>query len=223
MGEALDALFGPLRKHKGLKAICQIKEDDRNVGCGCLVQIKNSELSKYCIISSSEVILPENLPEYHVLFERVSNSDSPRDFRLKDIIKGNTILGSGLILIFIDETSSQLHRHGCIWRRKCSILKHLPEISSPDTNRKTFCYIEGKCYDYNHETNEIVSLDDSGSVLNGCVLFERGPHNQKIQVVGIINCFNSGEEENSPIWLTSSLEEIIRVGEFLVVECMMVM
>ena len=222
MGEALDALFGPLRKHKGLKAICQIKEDDRNVGCGCLVQIKNSELSKYCIISSSEVILPENLPEYHVLFERVSNSDSPRDFRLKDIIKGNKILGSGLILIFIDETSSQLHHRGCIWRRKCSILKHLPEISSPDTNRERFCsYFGGKRYDNDHETNGIVTLDDdSGSVPNGCVLFERDPHNQKLRVVGIINCFNNREEE---IWLTSSILEEIHEGEFLVVECMMVM
>lgn len=227
MDGIFEDLLGSRRKDKGLKAICKIKKDDSNVRCGCLVydpQIKNSELSKYCIISSSKDILLDNLPEYHVLFERISNSDSPRDFRLKDIIKKDIILGSGLVLIFIDGTSSQLYHHGCILRRKCGVLKHLPEISSHHTEREKFCYgFGGNDYEYDHKTNEIVS-DDSGSVPNGCVLFERDPDNQKLQVVGIINCFNSGEEENSPIWLTSSsLETIMCVGEFLVVECMMVM
>ena len=225
MSEIFGTLLASRPEDEGWKAICQIKEKDGNaVGCGCLVydpRITNAELSKYCIISSSKVILHENLPEYHVLFERVSNSENPRDFLLSDITKKDIILGSGLVLIFINgDTSPQLHHRGCIFQSKCSLLKHLPEISSHRPNIDKFCYIGRKPHKYD-ETSGIDSPENAGSVADGCVLFERDPESQKLYVVGVINCFNSGQGDFSPIWLrSSSLEEII--GEFLVVECMMV-
>lgn len=204
---------------KGWKAICQITKEGTNVGYGCLVydpQMKNPKLSKYCIISSfSEVIQPVELPECHVLFKRVSNSDSPRDIQLRDIFKDSYSLSSGLVLIFIDgTTSSQLHHHGCLLRRKCSVLKHLPEISAHTKTKEKFYYDERVCMKYDEKSG----IDSSKNA--GFVLFEKDY--EKLQVVGIVNCFNSGQEENSPIWLTSSsLEDII--GEFLVAECVMVM
>ena len=227
MNRIIRSLLAPHRED-GWKAICQIKEKDgSNVGSGCLVydpQMKNSELSKYCIISSTQVIVHENLPEYHIHFERESNSENPRDILLSDIIKKDIILGSGLVLIFIDATTSpQLHHRGCILQRKCSVLKCLPEILSPHEGREKFCYIGRECYKYD-ETSGIDSPENVGSVANGCVLFERDPESKRLNVVGVINCFNSGQEDISPIWLTSSsLEKVI--GEFLVVheECMMVM
>ena len=223
-------IFGPLlashREDEGWKAICQIQEMDGNiVGCGCLVydsKIKDPELSQYCIISSSKVILRENIPEYHILFERISNSKNPRNILLSYIIKKDIILGSGLVLIFIDGTSSpQLRHRRCILQRqrKCSVLKHLPEISSPHKGREKFCYIGRERHNYD-ETRGIVFPEKAGSFANGCVLFERDPEIKKLNVVGIISCFNTGQEDISPIWLTSSsLEKII--GEFFIIESMM--
>lgn len=226
----MSQIFGPLlasqREDQGWKAICQIQGKDGNiVGCGCLVydpQIKDPELSQYCIISSSKVILHEKLPEYHILFERISNSKNPRIILLSDIIKKDIILGSGLVLIFIDGTSSpQLRHRRCILHRqcKCSVLKHLPGISSPHKGREKFCYTGRERHEYD-ETRGIDSPEKVGSVENGRVLFERDPESKKLKVVGIINnCLNSGQGDISPIWLTSSsLEKII--GEFLVVESM---
>ena len=209
MSQIFGSLLASHREDEGWKAICQIQEKDGiNVGCGCLVydpQIKNAELSKYCIISSSKVIVHENLAEYRVLFERKSNSENPRDILLSDIIKKDIILGSGLVLMFTDETTSP--------QMKC-----LPEISSPQKGREKFCYIGRECHKYN-ETSGIDSPEKADSVANGCVLFERDPESKKLTVVGVINRFNSGQEDISPIWLTSlSLEKVI--GEFLVVECM---
>ena len=225
MNRIIESLLESHREDEGWKAICQVQEKDGNiVGCGCLVydpQIQNAELSQYCIISSSEVILHENLPEYHILFERISNSKNPRNILLSDIIKKDIILGSGLVLIFIDETSSpQLRHRGCILQRqrKCSVLKHLPGISSSHKGREKFYYIGRERHEYG--TRGIDSHEKVGSVENGCGLFERDPESKKLNVVGIISCFNSGQEDISPVWLTSSsLEEII--GEFLVVEIMM--
>ena len=212
------------REDEGWKAICQIQEKDGiNVGCGCLVydpQIEDAELSNYCIISSSKVIVHDNLAEYHILFERKSKSENPRDILLSDIIKKDIILGSGLVLIFIDETAPPLlHHPRSILQRKCSVLKCLPEISSPQKGREKFCYIGRECHKYN-ETSGIDSPEKADSVANGCVLFERDQEeSRKLNVVGVINRFNGGQEDISPIWLTSSsLEKII--GEFLVVECM---
>lgn len=224
MSRIFRALLASHREDEEWKAICQIKEDgNKIVGLGCLVydpQINNAELSKYCIISSSKVILHENLPEYHILFERVSNSENPRDILLNDIIKKDFILGSGLVLIFIDgATSPQVHHRGGILQRECSVLKHVPEISLPHEGREKFYFIGRHRHKYD-ETSGIDSPEKVGSVDNGCVLFERDPESKKLNVVGVINCFNSGREDISPLWLTSSsLEEII--GEFLVVECMM--
>ena len=226
MSQIYRSLLASHREDEGWKAICQIQDKDGNiVGCGCLVydpQIQNAELSQYCIITSSKVILHENLPEYYILFERISNSKNPRNILLSDIIKKDIILGSGLVLIFIDGTSSpQLRHHRCILHRecKCSVLNHLPEISSPHKGSEKFCYIGRERHEYD-ETRGIDFPEKAGSFANGCVLFERDPESKKLNVVGIINCFNSGQEDISPIWLTSSsLEKII--GEFLVVESMM--
>jgi len=224
MSQIFRALLASHREDEGWKAICQIKEDgNKIVGYGCLVydpQINNAELSKYCIISSSNVILHENLPQYRILFERVSNSENPRDSLLSDIIKKDIILGSGLVLIFIDgATSPQLHHCRCVLQRKCSVLKHLPEISSPHKRIEKFCYIGRERHKYD-ETSGIDSPEKAGSVANGCVLFERDPESKKLHVVGVINCLNSGQVDVSLIWLTSSsLQEIM--GEFLVVKCMM--
>jgi len=221
MTQIFESLLAPHREDKW-KVICQIKEDGNTVGFGCLVydpQIKNPELSKYCIISSSKVILPENVHRYCVRFERVSNSENPRDILLSDIIKkdGAVILSSGLVLVFIDRDTPQLHHRGCIFQKECSVLKHLPEISSPSEGIDKFCYIGGKPYKYD-ETSGIDSPEKARSVTNGCVIFERDPESKKLKVVGVINCFNSGQEDFSPIWLkSSSLEKII--GEFVVVKC----
>lgn len=224
MPDIAESLLGPGREDQAWKAIRQITgKDGANVGCGCLVydpKIENTELSKYCIISSSKDILRENLPEYHILFERVSNPKKPHDILLRDIIKKDFFLGSGLILIFINGTSPQLRHHGSL-HIKCSVLKHLPEISSPHEGRETFYYSEGKHCKYG-ETSGINSPGNAGSVANGCFLFESD--GDRKFVVGIINCVNNAQGDISPIWLTSSsLEEIIHVGEFLVVEYMMVM
>ena len=222
MSQIFGSLLASHREDEGWKAICQIKEKDGNaVGCGCLVydpQVKNAELSKHCIISSSKVILRENLPDCHILFERVSNFENPRDFLLSDITKKDIILGSGLVLIFIDgATSPQLHHRRGILRRKCSVLKRLPEISSPHKRREKFFYIGRERHKYDETSGIDCSTENAGLVANGCVLFERNPLRKKLSVVGVIN---SGQADISIIWLTSSsLEEII--GEFLVVECMM--
>ncbi|XP_020605661.1 uncharacterized protein LOC110044453 [Orbicella faveolata] len=203
MSQIFGSLLASHREDEGWKAICQIKEKDgKTVGCGCLVydpQINNAELSKYCIISSSKVILHENLPEYHILFERVSNSENPRDILLNDIIKKDFILGSGLVLIFIDgATSPQLHHRGGILQRECSVLKRLPEISSPHKGIEKFFYIGRECHKYD-EKSGIDAPEKAGSVANGCVLFERNPESKKLNVVGVINCFNSGQEDISPL------------------------
>ena len=226
MSQIFRSLLASHREEEGWKAICQIQDKDGNiVGCGCLVydpQIQNAELSQYSIITSSKVILHENLPDYRILFERTSNSENPRNILLNDIIKKDIILGSGLVLMFIDATSStQLRHRGCILQRqrKCSVLKHLPEISSRHEGREKFCYIGRERHKYDG-TRVIDSAERAASVPNGCVLFEIDPESKKLNVVGIINCFNGGQEDISPIWLTSSsLEKII--GEYLVVESMM--
>ena len=222
MSRIFGSLLASQREDEGWKAICQIQGKDGNiVGCGCLVydpKIQNAELSQYSIITSSKVILHENLPDYRILFERTSNSENPRNILLNDIIKKDIILGSGLVLMFIDETSSpQLRHRGCILhrQRKCSVLKHLPEISSPHEGREKFCYIGRERHKYD-EKRGFDSSERAASVPNGCVLFERDPESKKLNVVGIINCFNGGQEDISPIWLTSSSLEKI-VGEFLVV------
>lgn len=216
------------------KAVCQMTENEQNIGHGCLVYdslINNPEQSKYCIITSTKVISDSNLAgkDYHVLFERVSSSGDPRDIELSDIIVKETPTthdfishDSGLVLIFIDPRSHQLsHGHG-IFRRECSVLKHVPTVASPSEERETFCYVDGERYKC-VETNGVYSLVPNNTRANshGCFLFERVPGRNKLNVVGIING-NNEQQVISPVWLPSSLQEII-LGEFLVVECMTVM
>lgn len=207
------------RERKNRKAICQVKLNGENVGCGCLVYdplVHNPELSKYCIITSSNVVSNENVAagyEYHVLFERASSSRNPRDIALNDITKKTIFLGSGVVLMFIDSTSPQLH-HGCgILRRKCSILKHLPQVSSPSNDRKQFCYAGSKRYTP-VETNGLyaLKLEQDESIPPGSVLLEGVGRN--INAVGIINSniIQTADDEQvviSPVWLRSSLQGLL--------------
>lgn len=225
MSEFIEQLLQPnreerqeRRERKNRKAICQITLNLQNVGCGCLVYdplVEDPWLSKYCIITSNKVISDENLAgndQYHVLFERVSSSENLRSILLNDITKKIIILGSGVVLVFIDSTSPQLH-HGCgILRKKCSVLKRLPKIASPGNESEQFCYIgneQCKC----RKTNGMYALEaeDVGSIPCGSILLERV--GQDINAVGIISSVDQDQGNISPIWLKSSLQEL--VGKFL--------
>lgn len=206
------------KERKNRKAICQIVLNEQNVGCGCLVY--DPELNKCCIITGSKAIPDKNLAgnEYHLLFERGSSPD-PRDIPLSDIVMKETptciFSGSGVVLIFIDSGSPQFHHGRGIFRRKCSVLKHLPKTASCDKEREQFCYVDNKRYQC-VETNGVYDLQAPGnaesithgftSVLLECV------GRKKLNAVGIINSEQGGI---SPIWLkSSSIREML--GEFLV-------
>ncbi|XP_078349581.1 uncharacterized protein LOC144634481 isoform X2 [Oculina patagonica] len=221
MSEFIEQLLQPnreerqeRRERKNRKAICQITLNLQNVGCGCLVYdplVEDPWLSKYCIITSNKVISDENLAgndQYHVLFERVSSSENLRSILLNDITKKIIILGSGVVLVFIDSTSPQLH-HGCgILRKKCSVLKRLPKIASPGNESEQFCYIgneQCKC----RKTNGMYALEaeDVGSIPCGSILLECV--GQDINAVGIISSVDQEQGNFSPIWLKSSLQELV--------------
>lgn len=208
------------KERKNRKAICQITLNGKKVGCGCLVY--DPDLSKYCVITGSKAIPDKNLAgkKYYLLFERGSSPD-PRAILLSDIVRKEPptciFSGSGVVVIFIDSDSSQLH-HGCsIFRKKCSVLKHPPKIASPDKDREQFCYVDNKRYKC-VETNGMCALqapDNAESITHCCtsVLLECVDR-KELNAVGIIN---SEQGDISAIWLkSSSIQEML--GEFLVLE-----
>lgn len=203
------------RERKNRKAICEIRLNGQNVGCGCLVYdplVENPELSKYCIITSSNVVSDENLADYHVLFERVSSPRNPRVILLNDITKKFFFLGSGVVLMFIKSNSPQLH-HGCgILPRKCSILKHLPKLSSPSNESEQFCYIGSKrCKCVEAQGTHTLEPEDVGSIPCGSVVLECV--GESVNAVGVITSGDDKQVIISPIWLKSSLQELL--GKFL--------
>lgn len=213
-------------------AVCKIfrGREKEIVGCGVLVcdpDINDhiSGSSKYCIITSKEVIKKENFLDGSI--NQVEFSKEPREkcFNLKGFSKSVKDVPSGLVLIFIDPCHQDF-KHGCLKTKKCSILSKSPLLMTNfDQNQQLFCYVTNQCYNIVKSSGEngeyvlkaaIINLDTSvesttpDEIPNGTVILQGA--NKDVRAVGIFNVVDKTNMVVSPIWLKSSISGIL--GEF---------
>lgn len=203
-------------------AVCKVLRgpDKEIVGCGVLVcdpDINDhiTGLSKYCIITSKEVIEKENFLDGSV--NRVEFSKDPREkcFDLKGVSKSVKDVPSGLVLIFIDPRHRDLN-HGYLIKKKCSILSKSPLLMTNfGQDRKLFCYVANQCYNIvktSGEDGEYVLKattveSEPDEIPNGTVILQGA--NNDLRAVGVFNVVDKTNMVVSPIWLKSSISGIL--------------
>ena len=230
-----EATFKPARKKMTADyevirlAVCKIKhcQSKQGIGCGVLVGLEDSKLSKYIIITSSQVIQEDNFSDgvYEVNFSKATKE---KTFDLKNITKLVRHVASGLVVIFIDSSYSGLV-HNC--GKTCSILSKSPlTIADYDQRQQLFCYVGNQCYivESHGESEEYVlkagsdksdttakSTDAPDEIPNGTVVLQGADKN--VKAVGILNVVDDKRMVISPIWLKSSIAGIL--GKLLISKC----
>ena len=202
-------------------AVCKILRgpDKEIVGCGVLVcdpDINDhiTGLSKYCIITSKKVIEKENFLDS---INRVELSKEPREkcFDLKGFSKSVIDVPSALVLIFIDHRHRDLN-HGYLMKKKCSILSKSPLLmTNYGQDRQLFCYVANKCYNIvksSGEDGEYVLKattveSEPDEIPNGTVILQGA--NKDLRAVGVFNVVDKTNMVVSPIWLKSSISDIL--------------
>ena len=203
-------------------AVCKILrgQDKEIVGCGVLVFDPDfddhiSGLSKYCIITSKEVIEKENFHDGSI--NQVKFSKEPREkcFDLNGFSKSVKDVPSGLVLIFIDPRHRDLN-HGYLMKKKCSILSKSPLLmTNSGQDRQLFCYVANKCYNIvksSGEDGEYVLKattveSEPDEIPNGTVILQGA--NKDVRAVGVFNVVDKTNMVVSPIWLKSSISDIL--------------
>lgn len=211
-------------------AVCKILrgQDKEIVGCGVLVcdpdtndHISGLSTSKYCIITSKEVIKEENFVDGSINQVEFSKEPRKKCFDLKGVSKSVKDVPSGLVLIFIDPCHRDF-KHGYLITKKCSILTKSPlPITNFDQDQRLFCYVANQCYDVvksSGENGEYVlkaanNLDTAvesttpDEIPNGTVILQVA--NRDVKAVGVFNVVDETNMVVSPIWLKSSISGIL--------------
>lgn len=193
-------------------------------GSGVLVydpqaDVKHSELSEYCIITSNKVIKNENFKKGHYKVEFSKNS-TPKSFDLFHVKKTVwNIPSAGQVIIFIDPNCQEL-RH--VWTGQCRILSTCLTIAERDPDQQSFCYVANQRYFVKSDSNgengkHFLEADNNHSANNaakdlekadGTAIFQGATEGEK-KAVGIFNVVHKTQMEIFPMWFNSKITDIL--------------
>lgn len=215
-------------RQKARLAVCTIaRGQEQSIGCGVLVSeqcVDNRELSKYCIITTNEVVRASknetSEDKYQVTFQRKKLKDKSLD--LQNITKNSVWTASGLVLIFLNPSCVDLNHDG---DKKNSILRKSPlSIGSPRHPSPLFCFVENQRYivestgENKEECVYVLKADSntakssSGSaktIPHGTVILQYDADDKNLMAVGIFKELSTQDLKISPIWFKSSLNDLL--------------
>ena len=206
--------------------VCNQAEPTDLCGSGVLVydqeaNVKDTERSKYCIITSNKVIENRDFAQgdYRVEF---SKSSRQKLFDLFDVRKSvQNIPSAGLVIIYINPSCKEL-RH--FWTGKCRILSRSTclTIAERHPDQQSFCNVANQRYvvksDSNVENGKH-SLEAANNHLaynaakglekaDGTVILQKDKEGEE-KAVGIFNVVHKTQMEISPMWFKSKITDIL--------------
>lgn len=209
---------------KARLAVCTIaRGQEQSVGCGVLVSdqhVVDLELSKYCIITINEVVHASENTKYQATFQKNNkfffNYSKTKTLDLQNITKKLERTASGLLLIFLNSSCTDLNH----------ILSESPlSIGSPHQSSQLFCFVENQRYNVVESTGEngeecvyVLQADSktakSSSVSpkeipHGTVILQYDANDKNVMAVGIFKVVSKEHLKISPIWLKSSLNDLL--------------
>lgn len=213
---------------KARLGVCTIARGHKqSIGYGVLVSdqcVDDLELSEYCIVTINEVVhASENKTfegKYQATFQK--NNSKPKTLDLQNITKKLMRTASGLVLIFLNPSCKDLNHRD----KKCSILSESPlSIGSPCQSSPLFCFVENKRYNVVKSTGEneeecvdVLKADgdtaksasvSAKEIPQGTVILQYDADGENLMAVGIFKVVSKEHSKISPIWLSSSLNDVL--------------